>query len=364
MAEDGNLRRFPGASSPPSAPSLSYNMHGYSGPQGPPFAAPFRREDDEDDFNPMFLDSQLPYSLGLDTEYENDLRLEALMFRDGVTALKRAPSRRPLPLKFIESSPGKEVTVPDDLRLNKGETLPSDKAYLAAAADSPGQQHLRLLLRQLMKDSGLAEEWEDVIHFMARKACVNVNPNVREGLVSPFSFFLHCGWRPSPDSFLLSPSGDGIDIRRYVKIKKIMGGTYSDSVYLQGAAATKNVAHKKMVHTFQNPRVLILKFALEYERTENKTLAFQSLDPVLNDEKSYLKMVIGKIAALQPHIVLVEKTVSQVAQDLLLDSDITLVKTVKPSVIEAVSRSTNAVILTSIGNPSRLPRYFISVSPQ
>jgi len=164
-----------------------------------------------------------------------------------------------------------------------------------------------------------------------------------------------------------------------VKIKKIAGGTCEDSVYIEGVVATKNVAHKKMNQTIHNPKILILKFALEYERVENQ---FLSLEPVsfllppsifpclsllaepflllllkvLSEEKNYLKILIGKIAALQPHIVLVEKTVSRVAQDMLLENDITLVKKVKPSVLEAVSRSTGAAMLHSIDQLEMQPK--------
>ena len=47
-------------------------------------------------------------------------------------------------------------------------------------------------------------------------------------------------------------------------------------------------------------------------------------------EREYLKNYIGRIAAVEPDIVLVERTVSRVAQELILATGITLVTNVKP----------------------------------
>ena len=47
-------------------------------------------------------------------------------------------------------------------------------------------------------------------------------------------------------------------------------------------------------------------------------------------EYEFLKNCVGRIAALQPDVLLVEKTVSRVAQEFLLEAGITLVINVKP----------------------------------
>lgn len=48
------------------------------------------------------------------------------------------------------------------------------------------------------------------------------------------------------------------------------GGLKNDSTFFSGALIRKNVAHKKMKSKLDHPRILILKFALEYQRVENK----------------------------------------------------------------------------------------------
>jgi len=154
---------------------------------------------------------------------------------------------------------------------------------------------------------------------MLLKVCDNVRPNINRG--------------------------DDIDIRKYIKIKKIPGGLPSDSHYVQGIVCSKNVAHKKMVRTIRNPRILLLSFSLEYQRVENQ---FMSLEPVLSQEREHLRILISRIKDLNPDVVLVEKIISRIALEYLLEANIVAVYNVKPSVMKYIARYTQADILNSI----------------
>jgi 1-phosphatidylinositol-3-phosphate 5-kinase len=92
----------------------------------------------------------------------------------------------------------------------------------------------------------------------------------------------------------------------------------------------------------RNPRILILGFAIEYQRIANKLLSF---DALLLQEHGYLYNLVAKIAAFRPDVVVVERAVSRLAQDFLLDSGITLMLNVKPSVIKYLARCTQADLL-------------------
>ena len=151
------------------------------------------------------------------------------------------------------------------------------------------------------------------------KVCANVDPDVRQG--------------------------DDLDIRHYVKIKKIPGAKPCDSHYVDGVVFTKNFAHKKMVGSKSNPRILLLTFALEYQRVENE---FISLEPLLSQEKEHLRKLVGRVVALKPDIVLVQKTVSRLALEFLLEAHVAVAYNIKPSIIEAVARCTGADIISSI----------------
>jgi 1-phosphatidylinositol-3-phosphate 5-kinase len=65
-------------------------------------------------------------------------------------------------------------------------------------------------------------------------------------------------------------------------------------------------------------------------------------------EREYLRHVVARIANLQPDLVLVHRSVSRLAQELLLALQVTLVLNVKASVLERVSRCTGADIVTSV----------------
>lgn len=65
-------------------------------------------------------------------------------------------------------------------------------------------------------------------------------------------------------------------------------------------------------------------------------------------EQEYLRNTVARIVSLQPDLVLVHRNVSRIAQESLNSYGITLVLNVKMSVMERVSRCTNADILTSV----------------
>ncbi|EXX79916.1 uncharacterized protein OCT59_021526 [Rhizophagus irregularis] len=189
--------------------------------------------------------------------------------------------------------------------------------------------HMRRLLRQCLLESkiNLSDGWEDVIMKLMMKVSDNLNPNIR--------------------------NGDEIDIRHYVKIKKIPGGVPQDSEYVHGVVCTKNLAHKKMRRTLDNPRVLILTFALEYHRIENQLMSIQ---PVMDQEEQHLKILVDRIAAYRPQLVLVEKTVARLALQFLLEKNIAVALNVKSSVIEAVARCTRADVIPSIDKLALEPK--------
>lgn len=136
-----------------------------------------------------------------------------------------------------------------------------------------------------------------------------------------------------------------MDIRQYIKIKKIPGGKPTECQVIPGVVFTKNVAHKKMCQLLHNPRIMLLTFALEYEREENHYI---SLDPILQQEHEYSRNMVNKILSLHPNIILVGSTVSRVMLELLLEANIVVIINAKQSVIEEVARSTSADIIRSI----------------
>lgn len=191
-------------------------------------------------------------------------------------------------------------------------------------------EHVRKLLRQLLEDSSIphANSWETALLPILLRATDDVDPDVQRG--------------------------DDMDIRHYVKLKKIPGGRPGDTSYVSGLVFTKNLALKSMPRSIPHPRILIITFAIEYARHQQH---FMSLEPVIRQEREFLENLVSRIAALQPNLLLVEKSVSGLALELLEKSNIATAYNVKPSVLEAVSRCTQTRIITSMDKLVTMPTH-------
>ncbi|KAL4871404.1 hypothetical protein BDV12DRAFT_28362 [Aspergillus spectabilis] len=182
-------------------------------------------------------------------------------------------------------------------------------------------QHVRKLLRQLLDDSSVpnSQSWETALLPILLKAADEVDPEVQHG--------------------------DDMDIRHYIKLKKIPGGRPGDTSYVSGLVFSKNVALKSMPRSIVQPKILIIAFALEYARHQQQ---FMSLEHVIRQEREFLENLVSRISALRPNLLLVEKNVSGLALELLDRAGIATVYNVKSSVLEAVSRCTQTRIITSM----------------
>jgi len=65
-------------------------------------------------------------------------------------------------------------------------------------------------------------------------------------------------------------------------------------------------------------------------------------------ENDHLKMIISKIEALRPNVLLVEKSVASCAQEYLLAKEISLVLNVKRPLLERIARCTGALVTPSV----------------
>ena len=189
-------------------------------------------------------------------------------------------------------------------------------------------QHVRKLLRQLLQDAEVPHvgQWERALVPTLLQATDDVNPNVQHG--------------------------DDIDIRHYVKLKKVPGGKPGDTGYVSGLVFTKNLALKSMPRAIVNPNILIVTFPIEYARHHQH---FMSLEPVIRQEREFLQNLVHRIAALRPQLLLVERGVSGLALEFLEAAGIATAYNVKASVLEAVSRCSQTRIVSSIDKLAIMP---------
>ncbi|EKM61454.1 uncharacterized protein PHACADRAFT_190619 [Phanerochaete carnosa HHB-10118-sp] len=192
--------------------------------------------------------------------------------------------------------------------------------------------HLRIMLRQMLTTENIPNirEWEETLLKLALRIAREL-------------------------TFAAQPHRQGadMDVRRYVKIKKIPGGSPKNSEYVDGAVITKNVAHRNMSQKQRNPRIMLVTFPLEFHRIEGQYVHFGQ---ILLQEKDYLGNLASRIAALRPHVVLVEKSVSRLVLDALADRKIAVARAVKPSAIQFVSRMTQCDVFSSMDKLALEPR--------
>ncbi|KAI9834363.1 MAG: hypothetical protein M1819_002974 [Sarea resinae] len=226
---------------------------------------------------------------------------------------------------FLDSTNGPEsqektANGPGGFRMTRSASMKGSGAP-AVELNHASLQHVRKLLRQLLQDSSISgiDRWEKALLPILLQSTDDVNPDVQHG--------------------------DDMDIRHYVKLKKIPAGRPDDTSYISGVVFSKNLALKSMPRSIPHPRIVIVTFALEYARHQQH---FMSLGPVIAQEREFLENIVNRIAALRPQLLLVQRNVSGLALQFLEEAGIATAYNVKPSVIEAISRCTQARVISSI----------------
>eukprot|EP00605_Chrysophyceae_sp_TOSAG23-4_P001064 GSChrysophyteH1.ASY1.ANO1.1169.1 assembled CDS len=165
-------------------------------------------------------------------------------------------------------------------------------------------------------------KWKETIFHLVDAAVTNVDPDVR--------------------------NGDSMDIRPYVKLKIIPGGKVEECAYVDGVVFRKNVSHRKMIkdaaELTNNPKILVLGGGIEFQRTDAR---LSTMDTLIEQEDSYLSILVGKIMNFKPDIILTGKSIARKAQDHLCDYKVAVIQNVRADLLERISRLTGAKMLPS-----------------
>lgn len=231
------------------------------------------------------------------------------------SAVYKGPSMSTEMLHSMDNTPnqsGIQLIRSDSLQLRK-----TPKAELNASS----LRHVDKLLLQLLEDAEIPSPpaWQKALVPILLKATDDVDPDVIKG--------------------------EDMDIRHYVKLKRIPGAKPGDTSYISGVVFTKNLALKSMPRRIMNPRVVLVTFPIEYQRHSQH---FMSLQPVIEQEKEFLRVVVQRITNLRPQVLLAEKSVSGVALQYLSEANISVAYNVKHTVIEAVARCAETEIISSL----------------
>eukprot|EP01068_Selenidium_serpulae_P016398 Selendium_serpulae@DN6292_c0_g2_i2.p1 len=145
------------------------------------------------------------------------------------------------------------------------------------------------------------------------------------------------------------PSGKReIDIKRYVRVEKIPGGTWEESTVLKGVMVNKDVTHPKMAREIKNPKVLLLDCPLEYKKGESQTnvevTKEEDWEKLLMQEEEEVRKMCDEIIAVKPDVVFTEKGVSDLAQHFLMKAKISVIRRVRKTDNNRMAKVTGATV--------------------
>ena len=205
-----------------------------------------------------------------------------------------------------------------DLEMEGGKDVKSNEEA-KAVFDMERNNHFDATMIQLIKSFGISLRWLKVIKPLIMEATRKTRTNVY-------------------------PT-DIMDVKEYIKVKKIPGGRKNDSALINGVVCSKNITHKKMQISIRNPTILLLKCAFEFQRKENQMSSFDTLGM---QEEKYLKNIVARVKTFHPRVILVQRSVARLALEMLYHLDIVVAVNVKPSVMERVARCTQGDLLHSL----------------
>lgn len=172
----------------------------------------------------------------------------------------------------------------------------------------------------LNRDPAIAIKWKEVVVSLCNQVVASVDPDVRR-------------------------QGDQLDVTNYVKVKTIAGGQMDECCYVDGVVFRKQVLHKRMQKSIHSPKILLLAGGIEFQRSVTQRMA--AFDTLMEQERTYVTILVEKIVSLRPDLVLVGQAVSRAAQEYLEQHDVVVVQHVKAKLMRRIARSIGAVILSS-----------------
>ncbi|KAH7107138.1 hypothetical protein BKA62DRAFT_765689 [Auriculariales sp. MPI-PUGE-AT-0066] len=173
--------------------------------------------------------------------------------------------------------------------------------------------HFRLLLGQMLISNQIPEarQWQETLTRLVEKVAGEI-------------------------TFL----GQDMDLRRFVKIKKLPGGAPRDSEFVPGAVITKNFAHRQMPRAVENPRIVL------WSIDDRKDGEFVLLDHARQTVPQRWQKTAERIMRLQPTVVLASTPMEGAIIDkLFAEKQICVAKNIDQTAMQFISRSTNATVI-------------------
>jgi len=142
-----------------------------------------------------------------------------------------------------------------------------------------------------------------------------------------------------------------------VKVEKKAGEAVIDTKLINGIVLDKEVVHSGMPKRVEKAKIALLDSALEIEKTEfDAKINIESpdqMDAFMREEENMLKEMVNKIAAINANVVLCQKGIDDLAQHFLARKGILVVRRVKKSDMEKLSKATGGKIVTKLDDMTK-----------
>ena len=137
-----------------------------------------------------------------------------------------------------------------------------------------------------------------------------------------------------------------------VQIQKKEGESIDDTGLIKGIILDKEVVSPGMPKIVSDAKILLLQSAIEIEKTEfDAKLQITSPEQIqlfLDEEERMLRTMVEKIQNSGANVVICQKGIDDMAQHFLSKAEIMVVRRVKKSDIEKLSKATGGAIFTNL----------------
>lgn len=142
-----------------------------------------------------------------------------------------------------------------------------------------------------------------------------------------------------------------------VAIKRMAGGTLSDSTLVKGVLIDKSVIHPGMPKRVSNACVALLNSPIEVRKTEwDPRAILSSLNQrqiLIDEKKKMMRDIVNKFVDLGVNVILCRKGIDNVAQEYLARVGILAVKDVLPEDMNRLARATGGKIVADFNNMNK-----------
>ena len=142
-----------------------------------------------------------------------------------------------------------------------------------------------------------------------------------------------------------------------VKLEKKAGEALTDTKLINGIVLDKEVVHSGMPKRVEKAKIALLDSPLEIEKTEfDAKINIESpeqMDAFMREEENMLKEMVKKIVARGANVVICQKGIDDLAQHFLARKKILVVRRVKKSDMEKLSKATGGKTVTNLDDMTK-----------